>query len=366
MKQTATILILCAITFLACNKVDDSDTGFGQMRFFTTVIVNPGDPSKSNSSIDLYSPLSDSIWYDAYNSVNKASLGLYISAGAQVKDEYWLLAPNNDKILILGAEDLKLKAQIYGVNSPQCIATIDNTVLVGSKNEKVMYSIDINSHAVTKVPMTYAKVNDIYVYDEQYEEYIYVACNDEQCHQIYIMNIDSNKITDSFSLIDGAPSQITTGEWGFVNVLCGSEEYGIPWSINQNKRLGGATTASYPLSQNYTYTKMVGLDEITEHSLFAPSSFYLLCRSSDLNQDNISNYTDQNKVAYSSTLVTGNDYPTKNLISFYPGPYTNIYITGSKEDGTPLAIRTGNLDMTDKISEIPIRDSLAFFLFKSN
>lgn len=360
MKQMLSTLVIVALVTISCKKIDRSKLGFNHMRFFTTIIVNPGDSTLRNSSIDLYSPINDSMWYDAYSSIHGKELGYYVTAGVQVADELWLMAPLDEKIVILDAENLSFKSEITGITSPQCIQEGKTEVYVGSKTKRSLYAINIDTHNIKEIPLSHTNVTDIAYRNSDSVDTIYVACHEPSCHRIYVTFTGKDIIMDSIRLLNYAPLEISLNDGRVLDILCGSEEYGIPYALNMKAGQLFNLPRVHTLPTGANYKNLIACGEAYSQSYDILS----LIANEKTGGDRVQFYIDFPNITPTNYEFDGPGTDIEKMHSNYAAPNGNMYLIATNVDGKVIGVRTKEYFMRDILSVLKLRDSKSFLLFK--
>ncbi len=291
MKKTILTLILLTTLLVACQKPDESNLGFAHSRFFPIWIIEPGDSMQDNSTISRYSPYNDSMWYDAYAAANGQKLNVYINKGISEGEEFWLLAPKADKVLVLDAETMGVKTIINNLSSPQSICASRENIYVGSKQKAIVYKINKISYKVEEIRMPYKNITGI-VYNSR-EDDTYVACHQPSCSSVYILKDNLPNISDSIYVEGGAPYECVTHDRTDPYFLSGDYESGVPYRLHT--WIGTSNnTHYYLLDSAWKYSKM---QLISSGSSNRDYIFFLI---EGVNQ------ADNRKVAYLKTEVFNN------------------------------------------------------------
>ncbi len=352
-------IIILVLFFLGCEKVDYNDLGTAHMRFFNTLVFSIGEPSDNDSKMNFYSSYRDSMWYGAYQELNDKPIGEYVKTGVKVKDEFWLLLPNSNRILVMDAVSLLFKTYIENINTPNCIEVTYKDIFVGSKDKPLMYRIDPETKTVEEKYVPYPNISSLKYFSNRNKTYI--ACNVPQCKEIFVYDDTIQQVNDAFEIGGYAPSEIAVGEYGEVIILSGSLIDNIAYVITRASRGSWPATDWITLPNGAEYRQMKNIQ----------------LNSSGWNDETIrflaNNPTDNIGVMYelnTRMLEFQQIVSTQNLglewdyiSNYYQAPNNNFYLIGGRNGEEAEVNRLLDEECKEELANFNIENPNSFLLF---
>ncbi len=359
MKTKLFLSCILGILLISCKEKFD-DLGYAHARFFDVWIIEPGDPALNNSTISRFSPYNDSVWFDAYQDVTGHPLGAYVSFGFTVADEVWLFLAHDNAIMILNSEDMSTIQRIENISSPLCAELVEDKVYVGSREQALMYRIDIHSKSVQAVKLSYPNVSSLLYSDVHSDRSIFIACHDTSCSYVYKYGLDQGEVTDSFLLSQVAPKNLA-GDYTWVEVLTGHSEYNIPYKISAlSRHVAWTITREIDLDPSQEVIKFEDKKEqsITPSDLLLTikknRSASLISRLSVPSVGGLSFFIGSQTIRCDSCLI----------LNFFENNEENLYVVSIDDRDVVWAHRfDASLRNANLSSTTALRDSNSLFLF---
>lgn len=218
------------LLFAACKKdKPDPDTKTVPPASVAKVLlVCEGSLGNGNASLGVYDIAADSVYPDVYLAANHRPLGDVFQSVCVFGGSYWLAVNNSDQIQVLDTADFRQHATI-DVPKPRYILPLSNKqALVGELFRNRVALIDVQGNKVSReLTMPYRNAEGMLLKGAQ----IWVACWDEQCRYIYLLDTGTKSIVDSLLLPGYAPHTIAQDKSGNVWVLSGNVYKGVAASL---------------------------------------------------------------------------------------------------------------------------------------
>lgn len=223
--KTITTCLFAALIFAACKK-DGNTTGptpnTSEKR--KVFVVCEGSFGNGNSSMSLYLPDKDSVYEDAFKSINAQELGDVFQSMTRIGNSYFLCLNNSDRVLCLN-EDLTLNKYL-SVPKPRYVLEINESKAYVSSlyNDKV-YILNPSTLSVTgSIQLPHMNTEGMALYNGK----AYICTWDTSVNKIYSINTSSDQLEDSFTISGFAPQEVLVDKEQKLWVLSGNIAKGKP------------------------------------------------------------------------------------------------------------------------------------------
>jgi YVTN family beta-propeller protein len=222
----AITLCLVAVLFLQACKKEEKNTGpapnTGEKR--KVFIVCEGSFGNGNSSMSLFLPNKDSVYEDAFKSINNQELGDVFQSMTRIDNSYFLCLNNSDRVLSLN-ENLTLNKYL-SVPKPRYVLEINKSkAYVSSLYNNKVYIINPSTHSVTgSIQLSRMNTEGMALYNNK----AFICTWDTSVNKIYSINTSSDQLEDSFTVSGFAPQEVLVDKEQKLWVLSGNIAKGKP------------------------------------------------------------------------------------------------------------------------------------------
>jgi DNA-binding beta-propeller fold protein YncE len=211
-------------------------------------IVCEGQFTVGNASLYLYKPLTDSVYGDIYQGVNKQPLGDVFQSMVRIGDNFFLAVNHSDKVVVLNASDLTLVSTIT-ILSPRYILPVSNDkAYVSSLYSKKVYLINTSTFSVLgaiEMPDSNAEGMCGYLGSDAF-----ITTWDTAGHNIYKVNTNGDYITQTIRIGGAAPHAVLQDKEQMLWVLAGNQPKGKPASLTRIDPSTGNILQTYHFPAN--------------------------------------------------------------------------------------------------------------------
>lgn len=192
-NKIAVLLLAIPLIFTSCKKEENKTVVTENYK--GTLIVNEGGFGKSNGSIGLYKPGSDT-YVDAYQTANGIPLGDVVQSISAINNSFYIVVNGSNKIEVVNQSNFKNTATIMA-SSPRYVHKINSKKAYIShlyKNEVSVLNLETN-----KIDATI----DIKHWSEhfgQIDSIIYIGTNSTK---VMMINANTDQVIDSIEIGKG-------------------------------------------------------------------------------------------------------------------------------------------------------------------
>lgn len=230
-RNLYTVVVVSVLIFLAACKKDKPDPGTQKLppvSVAKVLLVCEGSLGNGNASLGVYDLATDSVYADVYAAANGRSLGDVFQSVCGIGNQYWLAVNNSDQIQIVDTGSFRTTATI-AVSKPRYILPLSaGKGIVGELFRNKLGVLDFQSRSLTR-ELSLPRRNAEGLLKKG--AYIWTACWDETCNQIYLLDTAVTTVVDSIALPRYAPHTLAEDKNGNVWVLSGNVYKGAPASL---------------------------------------------------------------------------------------------------------------------------------------
>ena len=222
-KIVIAILIYCFA--LSCKK--DSTT-VGSTPFVDSenvYTICEGMLGNGDASLYLYHTSDKGVFGDIYKTANNQSLGDIFQSMTQIGNNFFLCINNSDKIIVINKTDWK-QVNVISVPKPRYILSISPTkAYVSTLFSNKVYIINPQTFLVTgAIDMPHKNPEGMLLYNNA----AYICTWDTTTNNVYKLDINTDKITDSFPVSGYAPQEIMLDKEQKLWILSGNHSNNKP------------------------------------------------------------------------------------------------------------------------------------------
>jgi len=192
-NKIAALFLAIPLIFSSCKKEENKTVVTENYK--GTLIVNEGGFQKSNGSIGLYKPGTDT-YVDAYQAANGIPLGDVVQSISAINNSFYIVVNGSNKIEVVNQSNFKNTATIMA-SSPRYVHKINNKKAYIShlfKNEVSILNLETNE---------IDKTIDIKHWSEhfgQIDSIIYIGTNSTK---VMMINANTDRVIDSIEIGKG-------------------------------------------------------------------------------------------------------------------------------------------------------------------
>jgi YVTN family beta-propeller protein len=223
-KTIATCLFV-AFIFSACKKEESNDGPTPNTSEKRKVfVVCEGSFGNGNSYMTLYLPDKDSVYEDAFRTINAQELGDVFQSMTRIDNSYFLCLNNSDRVLSLNSN---LTVNKYlSVPKPRYVLEINKSkAYVSSLYNNKVYIINPSTHSVTgSIQLPRLNTEGMALFNDR----AFVCTWDTSINKIYSINTTTDQLQDSFIIAGYAPQEVLLDKEQKLWVLSGNVAKGKP------------------------------------------------------------------------------------------------------------------------------------------
>ncbi|GIV27296.1 MAG: hypothetical protein KatS3mg027_1110 [Bacteroidia bacterium] len=203
MKKTITIFYVLAISFTlifsACVKDKPTIVSNGNVSIqglHKVYITNEGNFMYNNASVSLYDPESKQVVCDIFKTQNPdQTLGDVCQSIHKIGNEFYLVVNNSGKVVVLNADDFKVKQNIMGFVSPRYILPVSfSKAYVSDLYANKIAIVNLITKQITSyIPCTGWTERMIQFYNKVFVTNMYK-------NYLYVVDVLNDQIIDSINV----------------------------------------------------------------------------------------------------------------------------------------------------------------------
>lgn len=205
-------------------------------------IVCEGSYTMGNATLYAYEPAHDSVFGDLYQAVNGQPLGDVFQSMQRIGDKLFLCVNNSNKVVVVNAFDRKLSG-IINIPQPRYILPVSDTkAYVSAIYGNQVYVINLQTLQVTDT-ITFPCKNPEGMC--LYNNTAFICTWDTACNNIYQVDINTNKVINTFKIAGYAPQDALMDKEQMLWVLAGEQYDGKTATWTRVDPSTGEILASY-------------------------------------------------------------------------------------------------------------------------
>lgn len=211
--------LLLLVLFFSCKKGENPSTQVPVASDSKKVfVVCEGSLGNGNAALGMYDVDSNEMYEDVFSAVNQQSLGDIFQSIQLIGDRYFLCINNSDKIVVIDKNDFKLQGTI-AIPQPRYILPVDaQKAYVSTIYSDQLYIINPQTLQVQKtITMPAQNAEHMLLWDNQA-----IVCTwDTSVSQIYYLDITTDTVAKSVTVLGKAPYDCLTDKDGMLWILSG-------------------------------------------------------------------------------------------------------------------------------------------------
>ncbi|HTO16934.1 MAG TPA: DUF5074 domain-containing protein [Edaphocola sp.] len=248
MKVYCHLLLFFIISLSACvkDKPDPGKSNPAMNEHPKMFIANEGAFGNGNASLSYIDLINNQVVNNVFSAQNDGKVLGDVFQNIQGDNQnLYLVINNSDRIIVINKKDFKQK-QIINVEQPRQMAFIDETrVLVSSMYRKKLYIVNLISGSIeNSIPFPYPNSEGLL----RVKNKIYICPWDVSSSHIYVFDISSRTITDSFDFGNFAPTNLALDKNNDLWISSGNPQKGVAAALTKinliNKQI--LKTISFP------------------------------------------------------------------------------------------------------------------------
>jgi DNA-binding beta-propeller fold protein YncE len=226
MKKHLLLIYIIALTILFACKPEKPITKQFSLSSNTLIVGCEGNYTWGNASASIYFKTQDSIWNDAYYTINREKLGDVLQSMNFLNGKIFMVMNNSNRIIISDAKSFVKEHEIASLQSPRYIIDAMNGTY---------YVSDLYANAISIINQnSYEKVGSIPCIGWT-EEMICVANKVYVCNRksrfLYVVNTGNHSVEDSLDIGYGASAIIKDLHGKLWLTTTGNSSMGIAASL---------------------------------------------------------------------------------------------------------------------------------------
>lgn len=225
-------IISLSIIFTACVKDKPKDIVQPAVSLsggHKVYVTNEGKFGDNNASVSLYDPGSGQLISDLYKTQNNnAVLGDVCQSMVKYNNNFYVVVNNSGKIVVVNADDFKLKGTITGLTSPRYILHITfQKAYVSDLYANAISVIDLNNNVKTgSIPCSGWTEQMVLIYNKAF-------ITNLKTNYVYVVNTTNDQIMDSVNVGINAGSILIDKNSKIWVLSTGDKTISIPGKLSR-------------------------------------------------------------------------------------------------------------------------------------
>ncbi len=242
-RKVYQILVVAVLFAIGCSKdKPQQPSNTSPTDKHGAYVVCEGLFNGGNASLYFYNAQHDSVFGDLYASANGKALGDVFQSMEKIGDYFFMAINNSNKVVVANAADMKVVATIP-IPYPRYILPLPRDMAyVSSLYRNVVYLINTKTFTlIDSVKLRYYNTEKMGLLGN----YAYFCPWDTACNQVYMVDINANKIVSATTLAGRAPHDALVDKEEMLWVLSGNQPKGTTAAWTRIDPSTGSVIASY-------------------------------------------------------------------------------------------------------------------------
>ena len=154
MRIRTSIITILILSMGSCIKEPvDSNKGKVSAKDTRVAVLCEGNFMWNNAQLDIYNPDSNSLWSNAFETVNNRPIGDVLQSGLLYGNTLWLVVNNSGLLVGVNPQTLKVKHQVNAGKSPRFAAAYEGKLYISDLENNAVTVLDTQSLSTRTLPV---------------------------------------------------------------------------------------------------------------------------------------------------------------------------------------------------------------------